>query len=86
MNSNDIFYYTSSVAVLVVAVTFVYLAYQITLALKSLRRILEDVADTTADVTAFKRVVKHGFSRFGSFFGEAIEKGGVIYGNRKKRR
>lgn len=86
MNSNDIFYYSSSVAVALVAVTLVYLTYQITLSLKSLRRILDDVGEVTSDVTAFKRAVKQGFSKFGSFFGEAIERGGVIYGNRKKRR
>lgn len=85
MTSNDIFYYSSSAAVLLAAATFVYLAYRITRSLKSLRRILDDVGEATSDVTAFKRAVKYGFSRFGSFFGEVMERGGVIYGNRKKR-
>lgn len=86
MNSNAVFYYTSSAVVLIVAVVLIYLAYQITLTLKSIRRILDDIGETTADITSFKRAVKHGFSRFGSFFGEAIERGGVIYCKSKKRR
>ncbi len=85
MSPNDIFYYSSSVAVLIVAATFVYLAYQITSTLKAIRRILDDVGETTHDVTTIKRAIKRGFSGFGSFLGEAIERGGVIYGNRKKR-
>lgn len=86
MSPNDIFQYASTAAVLIAAATFVYLAFQITLSLKSLRRILDDVGEATSDVTAIKRAVKRGFSSFGSFFGESMERGGVIYGNRKKRR
>lgn len=86
MSANDIFYYTSSAAILVAVVTLVYLTYQIVLSLKSLRRILDDIGEATNDVTLIKRAVKHGFSGLGSFFGELVERGGVMYGNRKKRR
>lgn len=86
MNSADIFYYSSSFSVLIAVVVLVYLAFQITLSLKSLRRILDDVGDVTSDVTLLKSVIKRGFSNFGSFIGDVIEKGGVGYGKKEKRR
>lgn len=85
MSANDIFYYTSSAGVIVAVAVLVYLAFQISISLKSLRRILDDVGEATSDVTAIKRALKHGLSGFASFFGEVLERGGVIYGKRRKR-
>lgn len=85
MSANDIFYYSSSFAVIVAVIAFVYLVGQLTLTLKSLRRIIDDIGDTTADITAFRQTVKKGFSIFGSLFGQTFARGGVNYGKRRKR-
>lgn len=86
MSSNDIFNYSASVAVLIAAATLVYLVYQITLSLKTLRKILEDVGETTADVNAIRRVVKRGLLSFGSIFGRRVQRGGVLYGKKQSSR
>lgn len=85
MHAKDIFYYSSSLAVLVAVIAFVYIVGQLTLTLKSLRRIIDDIGDTTADITAFRQTVIKGLSIFGSLFGQTITRGGVIYGKKKKR-
>jgi len=63
---------------------FAFLAYQIAITLKSLRKILNDVGDTTGDINSVKNAVKFGIANFGSIFSEKIARGGVFNG--KKRR
>ena len=50
MKSSDVFYYVAAAGIAGTVVIFAYLAYQITITLKSLRKILDDVGDTTGDI------------------------------------
>lgn len=84
MRSIDVFYYVAAAGIAFAVAIFAYLAYQITITLKSLRKILDDVGDTTGDITSVKNAVKYGIANFGSIVTEKIGRGGVFNG--KKRR
>lgn len=84
MKSIDVFYYVAAAGIGVAVVIFGYLAYQITITLKSLRKILDDVGDTTGDITSVKNAIKFVIANFGSIITEKIGRGGVFNG--KKRR
>jgi len=70
MSAQDTFYQVSTVCVAIVVVILGYLAYQITITLKSLRKILDDVGQTADDITALKNTLKGAFMSVGSIFGK----------------
>ena len=84
MKSSDVFYYVAAAGIAGTVVIFAYLAYQITITLKSLRKILDDVGDTTGDINSVKNAVKFGIANFGSIITDKIGKGGVSNGKKRK--
>jgi hypothetical protein len=84
MQSVDVFYYVAATGIAFAVAIFAYLAYQTSITLKSLRKILNDVGDTTGDINAMKNAVKYGISNFGSIFSEKIRKGGVFNGKKQR--
>lgn len=85
MKSVDFFYYVAAAAIVFTVAIFAYLAYQITITLRSLRKILDDVGDTTGDINSVKDAVKFGISNFGSIISDKIGKGGVFNGKKRKK-
>lgn len=84
MRSSDVFYYVAAAGIAVAVGVFTYLAYQITITLKSLRKILDDVGDTTGDINSVKNAVKYGISNFGSIISDKIGRGGVFNGKKQR--
>jgi uncharacterized protein YoxC len=75
MSSLDILYYSLSLAALVVAGSFAYLAYNLVQTLKEIDLVLEDVKDTTQDIQSMKNTIKLGVSNLaGRFLGKIAER------------
>ena len=85
MKSVDIFYYVAGAGILATVVVFAFLSYQITITLRSLRKILDDVGDTTGDINSVKNAVKYVISNFGSIISDKIGRGGVFNGKKQRR-
>lgn len=85
MKSVDVFYYVAAIGIAGAVVIFAFLAYQIAITLKSLRKILDDVGDTTGDITSVKNAVKYLISNFGSMISDKIGRGGVFNGKKQRR-
>ncbi len=84
MRSVDVFYYVAAGGIAVAVAIFGYLAYQIVLTLSSLRKILNDVGETTGDINSVKNAVKFGIANFGSVISDKIGRGGVFNGKKRK--
>lgn len=86
MDSLDVLRYASSLAVLLIAGGFVYIAYWIVQTIKSVKEIVDDVEDTTHDVKLIKDSVKMGVGAvLGKLMKDTEKKGGVRYGKKTKK-
>ncbi|KKU64150.1 MAG: hypothetical protein UX87_C0010G0024 [Candidatus Amesbacteria bacterium GW2011_GWA1_47_16] len=77
MNSADFFYYISAVAFTVMAGFVSWAAYHLVETLKELKTVLEDVKDTTHDLTMLKTGLKAGaLNLIGNLLSRPKKKGG----------
>lgn len=60
MSPQDVFYYSIATGVIVTVAILAYLVHQLTLTLKSLRDVIEDIRDTTRDLVSVKNGLKVG--------------------------
>lgn len=86
MTANQFFFYTAGLAALVFTAVVVFLAYQVYITLKVVRKSAQSVKGAVKEIKVVKETVKVGILSFAtSLLGKILGKGGDGNGEKEKR-